>query len=102
MTAIGKARRMSRLFRKSSGRMLCLPVDHGLMVGPVAGVADPGPLLDIAVSAEVDALIVTPGSCRRITSVSKAVLPSFCGWTRRPCGGPVQPPGTRTRTHARS
>jgi len=65
MTAIGKARRMARLFRKSSGRMLCLPIDHGLMVGPVAGVADPGPLLDIAVSAGVDALIVTPGMLSR-------------------------------------
>jgi DhnA family fructose-bisphosphate aldolase class Ia len=65
MTAIGKARRMSRLFRKSSGRMLCLPVDHGLMVGPVSGVADPGPLLDMAVSAGVDALIVTPGMLSR-------------------------------------
>ncbi len=65
MTAIGKARRMSRLFRKGSGRMLCLPIDHGLMVGPVAGVADPGPLLDIAVSAGVDALIVSPGMLRR-------------------------------------
>lgn len=65
MTAIGKTRRMSRLFRKSSGRMLCLPIDHGLMVGPVEGVADPGPLLDDAVSAGVDALIVTPGMMSR-------------------------------------
>jgi DhnA family fructose-bisphosphate aldolase class Ia len=45
--------------------MLCLPIDHGLMIGPVTGVSDPGPLLDTAVSAGVDALFVSPGMLTR-------------------------------------
>ncbi|WP_333816525.1 class I fructose-bisphosphate aldolase [Tabrizicola sp.] len=65
MTAIGKARRMARLFRKSSGRMLCLPMDHGMMIGPAHGIADPGPVLDAMDSAGVEAVIVGPGLLAR-------------------------------------
>jgi len=65
MTAIGKARRMARLFRKTSGRMLCLPIDHGMMVGPISGIADPGPVLDAIDAADVDAVIVNPGMLMR-------------------------------------
>lgn len=65
MTDIGKARRMARLFRKSSGRMLCLPMDHGMMIGPAPGIADPGPVLDAMDSAGVDAVIVGPGLLAR-------------------------------------
>ena len=65
MTEIGKARRMARMFRKTSGRMLCLPIDHGMMMGPIDGLADPGPVLDTAVTAGVDSLIVGPGMLMR-------------------------------------
>jgi DhnA family fructose-bisphosphate aldolase class Ia len=61
MSEIGKARRMARLFEKRSGRMLCVPLDHGMQVGPIAGIADPAPLIDIVVEAGVDAVIVNPG-----------------------------------------
>ena len=57
----GKARRLARMFRSDSGRMMCVPLDHGMQVGPIAGIADPGPAIDLAVSAGVDAVIVTPG-----------------------------------------
>lgn len=61
MSSIGKARRMARLFRKSDGRMLCVPIDHGMMVGPIAGLDDPGPVLDAIEAVGVDAVIVNPG-----------------------------------------
>ena len=65
MTAVGKARRMAQLFRAESGRMLCLPLDHGMMVGPIEGIADPGPILDAVEAAGVDAVIVNPGTLMR-------------------------------------
>lgn len=61
MSEIGKARRLARLLNKKSGRMLCVPLDHGMQVGPIAGIADPAPLIDIVVEAGVDAVIVNPG-----------------------------------------
>lgn len=61
MSEIGKARRLARLFNKRSGRMLCVPLDHGMQVGPIPGIADPAPLIDIVVEAGVDAVIVNPG-----------------------------------------
>jgi DhnA family fructose-bisphosphate aldolase class Ia len=61
MSEIGKARRFARLLDKRSGRMLCVPLDHGMQVGPIPGIADPAPLIDIVVKAGVDAVIVNPG-----------------------------------------
>lgn len=61
MSEIGKARRLARLFNRRSGKMLCVPLDHGMQVGPIAGIADPAPLIDIVVAAGVDAVIVNPG-----------------------------------------
>jgi DhnA family fructose-bisphosphate aldolase class Ia len=57
----GKARRLARMFRARSGRMLCVPLDHGMQVGPIEGIADPGPVIDMVVDAGVDAVIVNPG-----------------------------------------
>ncbi|WP_171883293.1 class I fructose-bisphosphate aldolase [Mesorhizobium loti] len=65
MSEIGKARRLARLLNKNSGRMLCVPLDHGMQVGPIAGIADPAPLIDIVVEAGVDAVIVNPGMLLR-------------------------------------
>ncbi len=61
MSQIGKARRLSRLLDRKSGRMLCVPLDHGMQVGPLPGIADPAPLIDIVVEAGVNAVIVNPG-----------------------------------------
>ncbi|MBL8576486.1 MAG: hypothetical protein JNK47_04615 [Mesorhizobium sp.] len=65
MSEVGKARRLARLSNKRSGRMLCVPLDHGMQVGPVAGIADPAPLIDIVVEAGVDSVIVSPGMLQR-------------------------------------
>ncbi|MCC6306010.1 MAG: fructose-bisphosphate aldolase, partial [Rhodobacteraceae bacterium] len=37
------------------------PLDHGMQVGPIAGIADPAPVIDAVVAAGVDAVIVNPG-----------------------------------------
>ena len=49
MYAVGKARRLARMVDSASGRMLCMPLDHGMQVGSIDGLRDPGPLLDIVV-----------------------------------------------------
>ena len=61
MSEIGKARRLARLFNEKSGRMLCVPMDHGMQVGPIAGIQNPEPLIDTVVEAGVDAVIINPG-----------------------------------------
>lgn len=65
MSEIGKARRLARLSDRRSGRMLCVPLDHGMQVGPIAGIADPAPLIDIVVEAGVNSVIVSPGMLQR-------------------------------------
>lgn len=60
-TTIGKARRLARLTDQRSGRILCVPLDHGMQVGAIAGLEDPARLLDIVVEAGVDAVILNPG-----------------------------------------
>lgn len=61
MADIGKFRRLARMFNPKSGRMLCLALDHGMQVGTIPGIEDPGPVLDAAYAVGVDAVIVNPG-----------------------------------------
>ena len=61
MADIGKTRRLARMFDARSGRMLCLALDHGMQVGTIAGIEDPARLLDAAMKAGVNAVIVNPG-----------------------------------------
>lgn len=65
MSEIGKARRLARMINPKSNRMFCLPMDHGMQVGPLDGIRDPGSLLDMAVNAGVDAVIINPGTLVR-------------------------------------
>ncbi|MCF8025997.1 MAG: 2-amino-3,7-dideoxy-D-threo-hept-6-ulosonate synthase [Desulfobacteraceae bacterium] len=40
MTIIGKQIRMERIMDRSTGRTIIVPMDHGVTVGPIAGVSD--------------------------------------------------------------
>lgn len=40
MTIIGKQIRMERIMDRNTGRTIIVPMDHGVTVGPIAGVAD--------------------------------------------------------------
>ena len=53
------------MFDANSGRMFCVPLDHGMQVGPLPGIEDPGYLLDRIVEAGVNAVIVNPGVLMR-------------------------------------
>lgn len=65
MSEIGKASRIARMFDVKSKRMFCVPMDHGMQVGPIDGLRDPGFLIDKVVNADVDAVIVNPGTLVR-------------------------------------
>ena len=40
MTIIGKRIRMERIMNRNTGRTLIVPMDHGISVGPIAGIID--------------------------------------------------------------
>lgn len=63
----GKSRRLSRLFGHSSGRMLCVPIDHGMQVGVIQGLEDAEALISKLADAGVDSVIVNPGMLRRFS-----------------------------------
>lgn len=60
-STLGKARRLAQMMNKRSGRILCVPLDHGLQVGAIAGLEEPERLLEIIADAGVDAVILNPG-----------------------------------------
>lgn len=65
MADIGKTRRLARMFDRKSGRMLCMAFDHGMQVGTIPGIEDPARVLDAALEAGVNAVIVNPGMLAR-------------------------------------
>ena len=64
----GKQVRLSRITR--NGRMLCIPMDHSLTVGPIAGLEDPEEAIDQVARGGATAFLVQKGI---IKSLSKPV-----------------------------
>jgi DhnA family fructose-bisphosphate aldolase class Ia len=58
---VGKKRKMARLLHSSVRPILCLAYDHGMQLGPIDGVKNPGEMISKAVETEVSAIIMTPG-----------------------------------------
>jgi fructose-bisphosphate aldolase / 2-amino-3,7-dideoxy-D-threo-hept-6-ulosonate synthase len=65
---VGKDVRLSRITRK--GRMLCIPMDHSLAVGPIAGLEDPEETINQIARGGATAFLVQKGI---IKSLSKPV-----------------------------
>jgi DhnA family fructose-bisphosphate aldolase class Ia len=63
--SVGKAIRLARILSGKQGRSACLAFDHGLHVGPIAGVADLRAGIQNAVEAGFDGIILTPGAVAR-------------------------------------
>jgi len=68
----GKSIRVSRILDPLKGRAAVVAFDHGLHLGPVPGISDPGRMLEQLASAGADAFLVSPGIVRHYGSV-------FCG-----------------------
>jgi class I fructose-bisphosphate aldolase len=60
----GKRYRLGRLFG-SDGRALVLPVDHGLMLGRIAGLENPVRVVHDLLALDCDGLLVSPGVIRQ-------------------------------------
>ncbi|XWN34240.1 MAG: hypothetical protein ROR55_14710 [Devosia sp.] len=58
---IGTASRLARLMSGPEGRAACLAFDHGLHIGPIPGAENTGAVMDAAVAAKLDGVIVSPG-----------------------------------------
>ncbi len=63
--SVGKAIRLARILSGKQGRSACLAFDHGLHVGPIAGVGDLRAGIKNAVDAGFDGIILTPGAVAR-------------------------------------
>jgi fructose-bisphosphate aldolase/2-amino-3,7-dideoxy-D-threo-hept-6-ulosonate synthase len=61
----GKTRRLKKILQKD-GRTVIVPMDHGVTIGPVAGIVNMQTITDQLVKGKVDAVLVHKGIARRI------------------------------------
>jgi len=62
--SVGKTLRLRRLLRK--GRSLIVPLDHGLVAGPLVGIEDPVALVKRIAQSDADAVLLTPGVLEQV------------------------------------
>jgi len=60
MAIPGKAIRLSRIFRKNSGRTVIIALDHGRRRGPIKGLENFAKTVEELIEADIDAFMVTP------------------------------------------
>ncbi|RIV18204.1 hypothetical protein D2Q93_14285 [Alicyclobacillaceae bacterium I2511] len=65
----GKAYRMSRLFHPQDGRTVILPVDHGVALGDVEGLHNPGLVLRNLVDIGPDAILLNTGLSQAVSEI---------------------------------
>jgi len=58
----GKILRLGRILEPSENRAVIIALDHDSYAGPMAGLADPLKVLEVAAKGGADAVIVTPGT----------------------------------------
>jgi fructose-bisphosphate aldolase/2-amino-3,7-dideoxy-D-threo-hept-6-ulosonate synthase len=61
----GKTRRLKQIFQKDN-RTVIVPMDHGVTVGPIAGIGNMQTVTDKLIKGKVDAILVHKGIARRI------------------------------------
>jgi len=88
--SVGKTLRLRRLLRK--GRALVVPVDHGLVAGPVPGIEDPVGLLKRIAQSDADAVLLTPGLLEQVAGEldQLAVILRVDGCASVQTGGPLR------------
>jgi len=63
--SLGKILRLRRLQRK--GRAVIVPLDHGMVAGPLRGIEDPVSLIKLVAQTEADAVLLTPGLLEQVS-----------------------------------
>lgn len=73
---VGKTIRMERIFNKQTGRTVMVPMDHGITLGPVAGLVEVKDVMKNAIDGGANALIMHKGivkscyvKCQRSTGL---------------------------------
>ena len=58
---VGKQIRLSRISNPETGRMVLLPLDHGVLMGPMTGIEDPAQTVDRLAAGGANAVIFNAG-----------------------------------------
>jgi len=61
----GKENRLRRIMNRNTGRMVIVPMDHGVSVGPIAGIADMRQAVSLAADGGANAVVVHGGVASR-------------------------------------
>ncbi len=64
MTYIGKNVRMERIMNRKSGRMIVVPMDHGVSSGPIAGLEDMPTAINNVAEGGANSVLVHKGIIR--------------------------------------
>lgn len=88
--SLGKTIRLRRLMRK--GRALVVPLDHGLVAGPLKGIEDPVALVKLIAQSDADAVLLTPGVLDQVAGElgQLAVVLRVDGCSTLEGGGPMR------------
>ncbi len=68
-TNVGKTIRLGRVLNPRTQRAAVVAFDHGLHLGAIPGVINPGPMLETLTEAGADAFLVGPGIARAYCSI---------------------------------
>ena len=58
---VGKEIRYSRIVNSQTGKTVMVPLDHGIVLGPLAGIENPAETVRQVVAGEADAVIFNAG-----------------------------------------
>lgn len=61
---IGKQIRMERIMNRNTGRMVIVPLDHGVTVGPIPGITDLRSTIEKVAAGGADAIVMHKGNVR--------------------------------------
>src|SRR3989442_9976542 len=64
--------RMNRILR--NGKMLCIPMDHGISSGPIKGIEDPYPLIYSCQNFGLTSVIINKGILKNLPKPTKVGL----------------------------
>ena len=65
---VGRLLRMNRMFRED-GKCVVVAMDHGFVMGPLPGIADPGPTIKAVVRGGADAVMTTLGLAEKYAAL---------------------------------
>jgi predicted phospho-2-dehydro-3-deoxyheptonate aldolase len=77
----GKTRRLRRIFRQD-GKTVMIPMDHGVSVGPIGGLADMSETIDNVAKGGADAVLVHAGIAKTVDNQGMGLILHLSGATR--------------------